>query len=58
MKLKIMGGSCSTFGESRGMYISLVRKPEEKERIGRVRLRYEDNIKMDLQEGNLGYGID
>jgi hypothetical protein len=28
----------------------LVRKPEGKEPLGRTRLRWEDNINMDLQE--------
>jgi hypothetical protein len=37
-------------GESRGMYRVLVGKPEEKRPLGRPRHRWEDNIKMDLQE--------
>ena len=36
------------------MHRALVRKPEEKKPLGRPRRRWEDNIKMDLQE--LGYG--
>jgi hypothetical protein len=37
-------------GEGRGVYRVLVRKPEGKTTLGRPRLRWEDNIKMDLQE--------
>jgi hypothetical protein len=32
------------------MYRALVGKPEGKRPLGRPRLRWEDNIKMDLQE--------
>ena len=34
----------------------LVGKPEEKRPLGRPRRRWEDNIKMDLQEVGLGRG--
>jgi len=37
-------------GESRGIYGVLVGKLEGKRLFGRPRLRWEDNIKMDLQE--------
>jgi len=37
-------------GEGRGMYRVLVGKPEGKTPLGRPRRRWEDNIKMDLQE--------
>ena len=37
-------------GEERGVHRALVGKPEEKRPLGRPRLRWEDNIKMDLQE--------
>jgi hypothetical protein len=37
-------------GESRGLYRALVGKPEGKRPLGRPRRRWEDNIKMDLQE--------
>jgi hypothetical protein len=40
--------------EKRGVYRVLVRKPEAKRPFGRPRSRWEDNIKMDLQE--LGCG--
>ena len=37
-------------GEGRGVNRVLVRKPEGKRPLGRPRRRWEDNIKMDLQE--------
>ena len=37
-------------GERRGLYRVLVGKPEGKRPLGRTRNRWEDNIKMDLQE--------
>ena len=42
-------------GERRGVYRVLVRKPEGKRPLGRPRRRWEDNIKMDLQEVGCGY---
>jgi hypothetical protein len=41
-------------GEGRGVYRVLVGKSEGKRLLGRPRCRWEDNIKMDLQE--LGCG--
>ena len=43
-------------GEKRGVYGVLVRKPEGKRPAGRLRRRWEDDIKMDLQEVELGGG--
>ena len=43
--------------ESRGVYRVLEGKPEGKIPLGRPRLRWEDNIKMDLQEVGCG-GMD
>jgi len=37
-------------GERRGVYSVLVGNPEGKRPLGRPRHRWEDNIKMDLQE--------
>jgi hypothetical protein len=37
-------------GKRRGMYRVLVREPEGKRPVGRPRRRWDDNIKMDLQE--------
>ena len=41
-------------GEKRGVYRVLVGKPKGKRPLGRPRHRWEDNIKMDLQE--VGWG--
>ena len=43
-------------GEERGMHRVLVGKPEGKRPLGRPRRRWEDNIKMDLQEVGGGGG--
>jgi len=44
-------------GEGRGVYRVLVGKSEGKRPLGRPRRRWEDNIKMDLQEVGCG-GMD
>jgi hypothetical protein len=41
-------------GERRGVYRSLMGKPEGKIPLGSPRRRWEDNIKMDLQEEGCG----
>jgi len=41
-------------GERRAVYRNLVGKPEGKSPLGRPRHRWEDNIKMDLQEVGCG----
>jgi hypothetical protein len=41
-------------GEERGMYRVLVGKPEGKRPLGKPSHRWEDNIRIDLQE--VGYG--
>jgi hypothetical protein len=43
-------------GEERGVHRVLVGKPEEKRPLGKPRRRWEDNIKMDLQEVEGGGG--
>jgi hypothetical protein len=45
-----MGGARSAYEERRGVYRVLVGKREERRALGRPRRRWEDNIKMDLQE--------
>jgi len=42
-------------GEERGVYRVLVGKSEGKRPLGRPRRRWEDNIRMDLQEVGCGY---
>jgi hypothetical protein len=44
-------------GAGRGVYRDLVGNPEGKRPLGRTRLRWEDNIKMDLQVVGCG-GMD
>ena len=44
-------------GEGRGVYRGLVGKPEGRRPLGRPRRRWQDNIKMDLQEVGCG-GMD
>jgi hypothetical protein len=43
-------GHVARMGEGRGVYRVFVGKPEKKIPLGRPRYRWEDNIKMDLQE--------
>jgi len=43
-------GFVARMGQGRGVYRVLVGKPEGKRPLGRPRRRWEDNIKMDLQE--------
>ena len=45
-------------GERRGVYRVLVGKPEGKRPLWRLWRIWEDNIKMDLQEVEWGYGLD
>jgi len=46
-------------GQGRGVYRVLVEKPEGKRPLGRPRRRWEDIIKMDLQEVGEGlWGLD
>jgi hypothetical protein len=52
-----MGGACSAYAGGRGVYRVLVGKPERKRPLGRPRRRWEDNIKLDLQEVGCG-GMD
>jgi len=47
-------GHVARMGERTGVYRVLVGKPEGKRPFGRPGRRWEDNIKMDLQE--VGYG--
>jgi hypothetical protein len=49
-------GHVARMGEDRGVHRVLVKKPEGKRPLGRSRLRWEDNIKIDLQEVGGGRG--
>ena len=52
VKSRIMrwAGHVTSMGEVRDVHKVLIRKPEGKRPLGRPRRRWEDNIKMDLQE--------
>jgi hypothetical protein len=47
-------GHVACMGEVRGAYNILVGRPEGSRPLGRLRRRWEDNIKMDLRE--IGFG--
>ena len=49
-------GHVARMGEDRVVHRVLVGKPEGKRALGRPRRRWEDNIKMDLQEVGGGLG--
>ena len=49
-------GHVARMAEDRGVYRVLVGKPEGRRPLGRPRCRWEDNIKMDLQEVGGGRG--
>jgi hypothetical protein len=51
-----MGRTCGSHGEERGVHRVLVGKPEGKRLLGRHRRKWEDNIKMDIQEVGGGRG--
>ena len=50
-----MGGVCSAYGKRIGVYRLLVWKSEGNRPLGRPRRRWDDNIKMDLQEVGCGF---
>jgi hypothetical protein len=58
VKSRIMrwAGHVARMGEERGVHRVLVGKPEEKSPLERPRRRWEDNIKMDVQEVGGGCG--
>ena len=47
-------GHVARMGKGKGVHRILVGKPEGKRPLGRPRCRWEDNIKMDLQEVGRG----
>ena len=52
-------GHIARMGKKRGMYRVLVGKPDGRRLLGRPRRRWENNMKIDLQEvGCGGYGLD
>jgi hypothetical protein len=55
-RMRWAGGHVARMGEGRGVHGVLVGKPEGKRPLGRPRRRWEDNMKMDLQEVGGGCG--
>ena len=53
-----MGGAFTPHMERRGVYRVLVEKFEGRRSLGRTRHRWDDNIKMDLQDVEWGHGLD
>jgi hypothetical protein len=51
-------GHVACMGEGRGAYRVLVGRPDGRRPLGRPRCRWEENIKMDLQEVGWGGGMD
>ena len=51
----IWAGHVARMGEERRVYRVLMGKPEGKRPLGRLRHRWVDNIRMDLQEVGCGY---
>jgi hypothetical protein len=51
-------GHVARMGEKTGAYRILAGRPEGRRPLGRPRCRWEDNIKMDLQEVGWGHGLD
>jgi hypothetical protein len=49
-----MSEACSAYGERKDVYRVLMGKPEDNRPLGRTRRRWEDSIKMDLQEVGCG----
>jgi hypothetical protein len=57
VKANEVGGACSTHRRGEKVYKVLVGKPEGKRPLGRPKRRWEDGIRMDLREIDLG-GVD
>ena len=56
--LSVVVGRIAHMGERRGVYKILVEKPERNRPHVRLRRRWEDNIKMDLQKVEWRHGLD
>ena len=55
--LNTVTGHVPRMGKGRRTYRVLVGKPEGRGRLGRLRCRWDDNIKMDLRELGWGHGL-
>jgi hypothetical protein len=51
-----MGRTCGAYGEERGVHRVLVGKAEGKRTLGRPRRRWDDNIKIDVEDVGGGHG--
>jgi hypothetical protein len=58
MEKSEMDGKCSMHGERRDACRFLAGKSEGKRALGIPRRKWEDNIKMDIQEMRWWYGLD
>jgi hypothetical protein len=58
IKKNEIAGERITFEDSRVLYRVLVAKLREKRPLGRLRRRWEDNIKIDFQSIGWGSGLD
>jgi len=45
-----VGGACVSHGDMRNAYKILARKPQGKRSVGKPKRRWEDDIRMDLNE--------
>jgi len=52
-----MGGACNTYGRQEKCVQGLLKRSERKRAFGRPRLKWEDNIEMNLKELVLGLGL-
>jgi hypothetical protein len=50
-------GHVARMGEGRGVYRVLVGKPEGKRPLGTPKRRWENNVRMDLQDVGVGTGL-
>jgi hypothetical protein len=53
-----MGGACSTYEGKRSAYRIFVGRPEGRRPLGRPRRRWQDNIKMGLQDVRWGHRLE
>jgi hypothetical protein len=56
--MKEAGGACGSMGDRIVSYRVLVGRPKGKKSLGRHLRRWKDNIKIDLREVWLRYGLD
>jgi hypothetical protein len=54
----IWAGLVARVGERISAYRVVVRKPERRRQLGRLRRRWENNIKLDLREAGWGHELD